>query len=75
MPVVYDRRVSGGLLGHLAGAINGRSVARGTSFLKDKMGEQIFANGIRIIDNPASASAGWAAGRSMARACRPSAAP
>ena len=52
VPVVYDRRVSGGLIGHLAGAINGRAVARGTSFLKDRMGEQIFADGIRIIDNP-----------------------
>ena len=52
LPVVYDRRVSGGLIGHLAGAINGRAVARGTSFLKDKMGEQIFAKGIRILDNP-----------------------
>jgi PmbA protein len=52
VPVVYDRRVSGGLIGHLAGAINGRAVARGTSFLKDKMGEKIFAGGIRILDNP-----------------------
>ncbi|HEY6984060.1 TldD/PmbA family protein [Reyranella sp.] len=52
LPVVYDRRVSGGLIGHLAGAINGRSVARGTSFLKDRMGQRIFAAGIRILDNP-----------------------
>ncbi len=52
VPVVYDRRVSGGLIGHLAGAINGRAVARGTSFLKDKMGEKIFADGLRILDNP-----------------------
>jgi len=52
VPVVYDRRVSGGLIGHLAGAINGRAVARGTSFLKDKMREKIFADGIRILDNP-----------------------
>jgi PmbA protein len=52
VPVVYDRRVSGGLIGHLASAINGRAVARGTSFLKDKMGEKIFADGIRILDNP-----------------------
>jgi PmbA protein len=51
-PVVYDRRLAGGLLGHLASAINGRGVARGTSFLKDSMGQQIFAKGIRIIDNP-----------------------
>jgi PmbA protein len=52
VPVVYDRRISGGLIGHLASAINGRAVARGTSFLKDKMGEKIFADGIRILDNP-----------------------
>lgn len=52
LPVVYDRRVSGSMLGHLAGAINGRAVARGTSFLKDRMGQQIFAKGIRIVDNP-----------------------
>lgn len=52
LPVVYDRRVSGGLIGHLAGAINGRAVARGTSFLKDKMGAKVFADGIRILDTP-----------------------
>ncbi len=52
LPVVYDRRVSGSMLGHLAGAINGRAVARGTSFLRDKMNEQVFAKGIRIVDNP-----------------------
>lgn len=52
MPVVYDPRVSRGLLGAFAGAINGSSVARGTSYLKSKMGEAIFAPGIRIIDDP-----------------------
>src|SRR4029077_9105329 len=44
--------VSNSLLGHLASAINGRGDARGTSFLKDKMGAQIFAKGIRVLDNP-----------------------
>ena len=52
VPVIYDRRVSGGLIGHLAGAINGRAIARGTSFLKDMMGKKVFADGIRIVDNP-----------------------
>ena len=51
-PVIYDPRVSAGLLGHLAGAISGPAVARGTSFLKDKMGEAIFAAGITIVDDP-----------------------
>ena len=52
VPIVFDPRVSAGLVGHLAGAINGASIARGTSFLKDKMGEQIFAPEINIIDDP-----------------------
>ena len=52
VPVVFDPRVAGGLVGHLAGAINGVAVARGTSFLKDRMGERIFAPGITIVDDP-----------------------
>lgn len=52
VPVVFDPRVSRGLLGSLIGAINGAGVARGTSFLKDKMGSQVFAPGIRVVDDP-----------------------
>ena len=52
MPVVFDPRVAGSLLGHLTGAINGASVARGTTFLKDKMGQRIFAPGIFVHDDP-----------------------
>jgi PmbA protein len=52
LPVVFDPRVAGGLIGHFLGAINGASVARGTSFLKDKLGTQVFASGLRIIDDP-----------------------
>ncbi|NYZ12354.1 TldD/PmbA family protein [Azospirillum sp. RWY-5-1] len=52
VPVVYDPRASRGLLGHLTGAISGPSVARGTSFLKDRMGQRIFAEGISIVDDP-----------------------
>jgi len=52
VPIIYDPRVSGGLVGHFAGSISGASVARGTSFLKDCMGEQLFAEGVRITDDP-----------------------
>ncbi len=52
VPVVYDPRVSGGLIGSFAGAVNGASIARGTSFLKDRMGQRVFAPGIEIIDDP-----------------------
>ena len=52
VPVVYDPRVSSSLVGHLVGAVNGASIARKTSFLKDKLGAQLFAKNIRIIDDP-----------------------
>ena len=52
VPVVFDPRVANSLVGHLAGAVNGASVARKTSFLRDKMGEKLFADGIRIVDDP-----------------------
>jgi len=52
VPVVFDPRVSGSLVGHLVSAINGSAVARKTSFLKDKLGERLFAPGISIIDDP-----------------------
>lgn len=52
LPVVFDPRVAGSLLGHLTGAINGASVARGTSFLRDKLGQRIFAPGIFVHDDP-----------------------
>ena len=52
LPVLFDPRVSNSLLGHLSGAINGGSIARGTSFLKERMGAQIFARGIHVHDDP-----------------------
>jgi PmbA protein len=52
VPVMFDPRVSNSLIGHLVGAVNGASIARKTSFLKDRLGEQLFARNIRIIDDP-----------------------
>jgi PmbA protein len=52
VPVVFDSRVAGSLIGYLAGAINGGAIARKTSFLKDKLGERLFAPGINVIDDP-----------------------
>jgi PmbA protein len=52
IPVVFDSRLAGSLVGHLASAANGASIARRTSFLQDKRGERIFAPGISIIDDP-----------------------
>ncbi len=52
LPVVFEPRVAASLMGHLLGAINGLSVARGTSFLKDKLGQQVFAPGVAILEEP-----------------------
>ena len=52
LPVVYDPRVAGSLLNHLTAAINGATIARGTSFLKDMLGQAVFAAGIQVHDDP-----------------------
>ncbi|NML07585.1 metallopeptidase TldD-related protein [Sphingomonas sp. G-3-2-10] len=52
MPVVFDRRVSGGLLGHFIGAITGSSIARKTSFLQEHLGKQVFAKGVTLHEDP-----------------------
>lgn len=52
IPVVFDPRVSASLLGHLVGAINGASVARGTSFLREHLGRQVLAKGLTVRDDP-----------------------
>ncbi|MEM5500130.1 TldD/PmbA family protein [Ahrensia kielensis] len=52
VPIIFDPRVSRGILGHLNSAINGASVARKSSFLQEKMGKQIANDKITIIDDP-----------------------
>ena len=52
VPIVFDPRVSNSLLSHFSSAINGASVARGTTFLKDKLGKKIFGDDITICDDP-----------------------
>jgi len=52
VPVVYEAREAGSLVAHVASAVNGAAVARKTSFLRDKLGQKLFADGIAIIDDP-----------------------
>ena len=52
MAVIYDERKASSLLSALLSAINGNAIARGVSYLKDKMGEQLFPDHINIIDDP-----------------------
>ncbi|MXV44136.1 TldD/PmbA family protein [Saccharibacter sp. 17.LH.SD] len=51
-PVIFDRRIASSILGHLAAAINGTAIVRGTSFLKERMGQQLFPETITISDDP-----------------------
>ncbi|MEO9894884.1 MAG: TldD/PmbA family protein [Paracoccaceae bacterium] len=51
-PVLFDERISSSLIGHLIGAANGSSVARGASWLRDSMGEQVLPKGISLIEDP-----------------------
>lgn len=57
-PVIYDERVASGLIGHLVSAINGAAVARGSSWLKDAMGEQVLPAGLDLIEDPFRPRAG-----------------
>jgi len=52
VPVLLDPRVSGGMIGHLLGAIAGPAIARGTSFLLGKEDRMLFDSGIVIRDDP-----------------------
>ncbi|MBR9826067.1 MAG: TldD/PmbA family protein [Alphaproteobacteria bacterium] len=52
LPVVFDRRVASTFLGALCGAISGPAVARGVSFLRDKLGEPVFGETITVRDEP-----------------------
>ena len=52
VPVIFHRDIAGRLIAEMLGAINGDSIVRGVSFLKDKRGEQIFPKNITIMDDP-----------------------
>ncbi|MEM7741936.1 MAG: TldD/PmbA family protein, partial [Pseudomonadota bacterium] len=51
-PVVFEQRLASSLLSPLAGAANGASIARGTSFLLEKLGEQLFSPSVVVRDDP-----------------------
>ena len=51
-PVLYDERISSGLIGHMLGAINGAAIARGSSWLRDALGQQILPSGLSVIEDP-----------------------
>ena len=52
MAVVFDPRVGNSLLGHLLGAMSGGAIARRASFLLDRLDDELFPAGIRILEEP-----------------------
>ncbi|MBY4894465.1 TldD/PmbA family protein [Rhodobacteraceae bacterium N5(2021)] len=51
-PVMFDERVAGGLIGHLLAASNGTAIARGASWARDLLGEQVLPKGLSLIEEP-----------------------
>lgn len=51
-PVLFDERVASSLIGHLLAAVNGASIARGGSFLRDKMGELVLPETLSLTEDP-----------------------
>ena len=57
-PVIYDERVSSGLVGHLLSAVNGAAITRGSSWLKDSLGKQVLPSTCKLVENPHRLRAG-----------------
>ena len=51
-PVLYDERIAASLIGHLLSAVNGATVARGSGWLRDALGQQVLPSGFSVIEDP-----------------------
>ncbi len=51
-PVLFDERISASLIGHLLSAINGATIVRGSSWLRDALGEQVLPEGMSLLEEP-----------------------
>jgi PmbA protein len=56
-PVLFDERVSSTLIGHFLAAINGAAIVRGSSWLKEALGAQVFPKGVDLVEDPLRARA------------------
>jgi PmbA protein len=50
--VLFDERIAQSLIGHLLSAVNGASIARGSSWLRDALGQQVLPRGVSVIEEP-----------------------
>ena len=50
--IIFDKRIAKGMLSAFASAISSSAISRGTSFLKDKINQKIFADSINVFDKP-----------------------
>lgn len=51
-PVLFDERVASSLIGHLLSATNGAAIARGASWLRDALGQQVLPAHLSVIEDP-----------------------
>lgn len=51
-PVLFDERIASSLIGHLLSAVNGAAIARGASWLRDALGQQVLPAGLSVIEDP-----------------------
>lgn len=51
-PVLFDERIAASLIGHLLAAANGSAIARGSSWLRDRLGEQVLPETLNLIEDP-----------------------
>ncbi|WP_265501215.1 TldD/PmbA family protein [Paracoccus beibuensis] len=51
-PILYDRRVSASLIGHLLSAVNGSAIARGASWLRRDLGAAVLPAGMDLVEDP-----------------------
>jgi PmbA protein len=51
-PVLYDERVSSGIIGHLLSSVNGSAIVRGSSWLLDALGKPVLPSGLSILEDP-----------------------
>jgi len=51
-PVLFDERIASSLIGHLLAAVNGTAIARGASWLRDSLGQQVLPASLSLIEDP-----------------------